>query len=151
VAILLCKFLLEVFVTCCDGGIAPKRVTKLQSPNPLLAPEDDKVQMMSPPTESVPHEPPLVWQSSVELCGSLVAMRAQRLQQRIGLADSAHTGDDVYDRLRGETWNCGAADMFDCGETTGKEIQETIPLRYELFGPSRIVRHDADFFDDGLC
>jgi hypothetical protein len=41
--------------------------------------------------------------------------------------------------------------MFDGGEMPRQEIQETIPLRYELCRPSRIVRRKVDFFGDGVC
>ena len=151
VTILLRKFSFETLIACSDSRIGPQQVTELQSPNPLLAVEGDKVKMMSPSAEGVPHEPASVRQRSVELGGSLVAVRTQRLQQGIGLTNGAHSSKDVDNWLGGEFWNCGAPDMFDCGEITRQEIQEAIPLPYELCRPSRIVRHNADIFGDGAC
>src|SRR5687768_15221484 len=105
--------------------------------------------MMSPPAEGVSHEPPAVWQSRVELGGSVVAVGAQRIQQGIGLADGTHASKDIDDRLGGESWNSSASDMFDRGETPRQEVHKAIPLRYELRPPSRIVRCKVNFFGDG--
>ncbi len=50
----------------------------------------------------------------------------------------------------GESWNCSAADMFDCGEMSRQDTKEVIPLRYELCRPLRIVSRNVDFFAYGL-
>jgi hypothetical protein len=43
-----------------------------------------------------------------------------------------------------------AADVLDGGETTRQKREEAIPLCYELRSPPGIVRHNADFFGDGV-
>ena len=136
---------------CGDRGIGPQHVTKLQWPNPLLAAEDDQVEVMSASALGVPHQPASVWQGSVKLGGGLVAVRTQRLQQGIGLADRPHSSKDVDNRLGGESRNRGAADMFDGHEAIRQESQKAFPLLSELRRPSRVRGGKTNFFDDGLC
>lgn len=77
-------------------------------------------------------------------------MRAQRLQQGIGLGHRPYSGKDVDDRLGGESWNGGAADMFDAGEAAREQGEKAVPLLDELCRPPWVRGGKANFFDDGL-
>jgi hypothetical protein len=149
VAVLAGKVSLQPLIARGNRRVGTQRVTKLQMLNPRLAAEDDKVEVMSPSAQGLTHQPAPVWQGGVKLGGGLVAARAQGVHQGIGLTHRLHSTKDVDDRLRGETWNRLAADMFDGDETTRQEIQKAIPLFDELRRPSRVVRDDANLFDDG--
>jgi hypothetical protein len=149
VAMLLGKLLFEALVACGDRRIGSQGVPKLQPAKPRFAAEDDQVEVMSPPAQGVPHQPAPVRQGGVKLGGSLVAVRAQRLQQSIGLVEAAHSSQDVDDRLGGESRNGGAADMFDGDEPTRQEIQKTISFVEELCCPLWVVRGKTHLFGDG--
>ena len=60
VTMLLGKPSLELLVACGDGCVGSQQVTELHPLNPPLAAEDDKVEMMSPLAEGVPHQPAAV-------------------------------------------------------------------------------------------